>query len=137
MGSNIYLSLECPEAGEEALVRKVNEGYLSNTFSDALDYLLEENNSYNANQINTIKQIKGFYEQQIANPNSVGIEFGVYDKDSTIENPRKVEGIELENIIADYSSRILQPLTEIDENGQELKSWNIEMYLASTGPGGN
>ena len=133
MGNNVYLSLECPQAGDDVLVRRVNEGYLSNTFSDALDYLLEENESYNANQVGTIKQIKGFFEQQLAKPDSIGIEFGVYDKDSS----EKVEGIELENIIADYSSRILKPSTETDDNGQELKSWTIEMYLASTGPGGN
>ena len=130
MGDQVYLSMECAQAHEDILIKIVNEGYLSKTFGETLDYLLEPDATYNANQVEITKTVKSWFESKRADPGSIGIEFGAFDKDGN------QVAVKLEDVIADYSSRILQDRIK-REGDQDIPYKAIEMYIATTGPGGN
>lgn len=119
------------------LVKGVNESYLGGTFRDVIQHILdpardEYNEGYNAHDSNLAAKIQGWFNEMNTNPNQVKVDVAAL---SNNEPPQEIR-VGLNDIISDYTDRILQTKERVGESGEKNPYRLIDLCVRKNVPGG-
>jgi len=113
------------------LLKRVDESYLGKTFKDLIQRVLdpeadEYNPAYDPDDRNIAAQVQGWLDEMNANPSAPVVGLAAITND---DPPQALE-VGLNEIVLDYTDRIVRTREQEDVNGQTIAYDVVELYVS-------